>query len=211
MLNRISLLFITIIALLVMKSVDIIKNTIAKKESDIAILTLYSDDGKTECKNFINAYGHTFFSFTNNSDADITIYHYPVSKGETIYFSWWAVDKHLGIWFNIESNYIEKYNRYNTRYSIRTYLDDEEVKTLNSFLNTNDIYDPINNCSKMCLKCWNVVSEDVEKIDIKFLTTPKYMVKEIKKFSDAKYRECIQKAKTIGYMNNGKFVSYEME
>lgn len=209
--SKIYVLIIVMITLFVAKVIINEKEIIAKKENDIAILTLFSYDGKSECKNLINAYGHTFLSLTNHSDEKIEIHGYCVVPEDTVYFSWWAVDKHMGIWFNIEPNYIEMYNRYETRYSISIHLDMTEINKLKIFLDQNDYYSPINNCSKMCLKCWNEVAESKEKIDTTLIITPLYMVKKIKEFSNAKYQEEVVFHKEIGYFENNKFVTFRME
>lgn len=209
--NKICGLFIIVMTILIAKAITNQKETIEKQEDDIAVLTLFSYDGKSECKYFINAYGHTFLALTNQSEEEIHIHGYSVSPEDTVYFSWWAIDKHMGIWFNIEPNYIAIYNRYESRYSIRIHLNREEIHRLQVFLDNHDYYSPIHNCSKMCLECWNEVAETEEKIFIPLFTTPNYMVKKIKEFSNAQYQEEVVVHTNIGYLENHKLVTFRME
>lgn len=209
--NRIFILLIVIITIAFTKAISTIQSTIAQKENDKATLTLFSYDGKSESKHFIKAYGHTFLSLTNDSDETLSIHGYSVEPQDTVYLSWWAVDKHMGIWFNIEPNYIEMYNRYETRYSVSTHLDKNEIDKLKAFLDDHDYYSPINNCSKMCLSCWNEVAETTEKIKTVLIVTPNYIVKKIKQFLHAKYQEMIVSHKEIGYLENGQLVMFRME
>lgn len=209
--NKICIIMLIALVSVVVKSVGDTNKVNAKKVDDIATLTIFSYDGKSECKNGINAYGHSFLSLKNNSSKMINVYGYQLETGKTVFFSWWAVDKHMGIWFNLEPNYIKLYNRYETRYSVSIDLNIGDIETLNTFLSQNDYYTPLNNCSKMTLKCWNEVAEENEKIKIKFLTTPNYVVSKIKTFDESKYVEEISIDGEIGYMNGNKFVTFRME
>lgn len=209
--NKIFIVVLIALASIVVKSVSENCKVNAKKVDDIAVLTIFSYDGKSECKNGINAYGHSFLSLKNNSNKVIDLYGYQLESGKTVFFSWWAVDKHMGIWFNLEPNYIKLYNRYETRYSVSIDINLDDIATLNTFLSENDYYSPLNNCSKMTLKCWNEVAEGNEKIKIKFLTTPNYVVSKIKTFDESKYVEEVSIDGKIGYINKNEFVTFRME
>lgn len=209
--NKIFIVILIALASIVVKSVSENCKVNEKKVDDIAELTIFSYDGKSECKNGINAYGHSFLSLKNNSTKMINLYGYQLESGKTVFFSWWAVDKHMGIWFNLEPNYIKLYHRYETRYSVSIDLNMDDIETLNSFLSQNDHYTPLNNCSKMTLKCWNEVAEENEKIKIKFLTTPNYVVSKIKNFDESKYAQEVSIDGEIGYMDKNEFVTFRME
>ncbi|MFR7881021.1 MAG: hypothetical protein ACLU5J_05790 [Christensenellales bacterium] len=117
----------------------------------------------------------------------------------------------MGIWFNIEPYYIYYYNRYDTRYSTTIYMNHDDLDMVNIYLQTNDKYDPLNNCSKMALKCWNLVAEKSEKIDILFLTTPTYVVRNIKTFDSFSYIKSLNNKGSIGFVDNQVFNEYKME
>lgn len=208
--NKLSILILGILVLVAFKTVKGTYKANVNKQNCIATLTIFSYDGKSECKYGINAYGHSFLSLENNSDETLDLYGYQLKSGKNVFFSWWAIDKHMGIWFNLESNYILRYNRYETRYSVSTNLDSDDIDSLNTFLQQNDRYSPLDNCSKMTLKCWNSVAEENKKIKVKFITTPNYVVKQIKQFQDSEYVQEIVSAGEIGYMNEHKFIRFRM-
>lgn len=208
--NKICILILGVISFIVLKAINDTHTVNAKKENDIAILTIFSYDGKSECKYGINAYGHSFLSLKNNSNESLNLYGYQLESGKTVFFSWWAIDKHMGIWFNLEPNYIIQYNRYETRYSVSIDLDRNDIAILDSFMKENDRYSPLDNCSKMSLKCWNSVAEKNEKIKVKFITTPNYVVGQLKKFNESNYVQEVSDDGEIGYMNGQKFVKFRM-
>ena len=182
-----------------------------QKSTDIIQLTLHSYDGKSECKNFIQAYGHTFLEMTNLTDYPIEVYQYLVEPHTSVTFSWWAVDRHMGIWFNLESWYIDLYNRYETRVSVSIYIDEADLSRINTYMRENDRYSPFDNCSKMSLTCFNLVAEQEEKISMPLITTPNYVVGQLKQFSECEFAKPITLYGEIGYRTQNKFHTYQME
>lgn len=182
-----------------------------QKSTDIIQLTLHSYDGKSECKNFIQAYGHTFLEMTNLTDYPIEVYQYLVEPHTSVTFSWWAVDRHMGIWFNLEPWYIDLYNRYETRVSVSIYIDEADLSRINTYMRENDRYSPFDNCSKMSLTCFNLVAEQEEKISMPLITTPNYVVSQLKQFSECEFVKPITLYGEIGYRTQNKFHAYQME
>lgn len=182
-----------------------------QKSTDIIQLTLHSYDGKSECKNFIQAYGHTFLEMTNLTDYPIEVYQYLVEPHTSVTFSWWAVDRHMGIWFNLEPWYIDLYNRYETRVSVSIYIDEADLSRINTYMRENDRYSPFDNCSKMSLTCFNLVAEQEEKISMPLITTPNYVVGQLKQFSECEFAKPITLYGEIGYRTQNKFHTYQME
>lgn len=182
-----------------------------QKPTDIAKLTLHSYDGKSECKNFIQAYGHTFLEMTNLSNQPIEIYQYQLEPHTSVTFSWWAVDRHMGIWFNLEPWYIDLYNRYETRASVSIYIDEADLATMNAYMQENDRYSPFHNCSKMSLTCFNLVAEQEENIRMPLITTPNYVVSQLKQFEECEMAKAITSYGEIGYRTKNEFHMYHME
>lgn len=182
-----------------------------QKQTDIAQLTIHSYDGKTECKNWIQAYGHTFLELTNLTDQPIEIYQYQIAPHASATFSWWAVDRHMGIWFNLEPWYIDLYNRYETRASVSIYIDEADIATMNAYMQENDRYTPFDNCSKMSLTCFNLVAEQDEKIHMPLFTTPNYVVSQLKQFEACETAKAITAYGEIGYRTKNEFHIYHME
>lgn len=185
-------------------------NTVARTDGDIALLTMCADECKRECNNLLMSLGHAFFYIENLSDSDIYIYNYRLAPHESATFSWWAIDRHMGIWFNIESNYIALANRYSDIACIGMYLNKSELARLNTFLEKNDCYTPVSNCSKQVMTCWNELSEHGEAIITSTIATPGFLKREINKFKAAKKR-AIGHSENICYYNGKSFTSYKME
>ncbi|MCM1514076.1 MAG: hypothetical protein NC090_03730 [Anaeroplasma bactoclasticum] len=182
-----------------------------QKSTDIIQLTLHSYDGKSECKNFIQAYGHTFLEMTNLADHSIEVYQYQVDPHASVTFSWWAVDRHMGIWFNLEPWYIDLYHRYETRSSVSIYIDEDDLITISQYMKENDRYSPFDNCSKMSLTCFNLVAESQEKIAMPLITTPNYVVSQLKQFEECELAKPITLYGEIGYRTKTEFQFYHME
>lgn len=185
-------------------------STVAKTTEDVVLLTMCTDECKKECNNMLMSFGHAFFYAENISDSDVYIYNYKLSPRESVTFSWWAVDRHMGIWFNIESNYITLANRYSDIACIGMYLNNDEIAKLNTFMENNDRYTPISNCSKQVMTCWNVLAERGEAIMTSTIATPSILKREIMKFKSAKKRT-IEHNENICYYNGTGFTSYKME
>ncbi|MFA6661996.1 MAG: hypothetical protein WCS56_03050 [Bacilli bacterium] len=175
----------------------------------IAILSIYSYNGESESKYFIYSLGHSFMSIENITSSDITFFNYTLSPAELITFSWWGINRHMGIWFNMESNYINLYNRYTERYSVDTYLTETGINAIEEYMESNDYYTPFKNCAKMTVDCWNEVSPNT--IDLGAIATPSKLLTVIKKFPNFQYEKEIKLIEKIGYFKGTEFIQYEME
>lgn len=170
---------------------------------DTALLSIFSDNGKSESNFFLQNYGHAFLSVTNISDATFFVGDWEVDPDETITIGLWNVLQHSGVWYNLESNYIEEYNKYNKRVSITIGIDSEDIKALSKHINNNDRWTPLYNCSKFALKAWNLVAEENEKINDKFIVSPSYLVNEITKFEEYQENKDCNTEKVIRFYKEG--------
>ena len=181
-----------------------------KGEDDIIKLTVCSDDCTEECKNGLHSFGHSFLTAENLTDSSVMLYDYKMKPHETVTFSWWAVDKHMGVWFNIESCYINLTTRYNNLRTVSMYIDANEVETLSHFLENNDYYTPLSNCSKQVIRCWNTIADSDEMLCESKIMTPAKLISEITRFSSWTSLD-IGLNTNICYFDNGKAISFTME
>ena len=156
-----------------------------RKADDVLRLSVCADACIDERRNLLMSFGHAFISVENLSDKGIFIYDSELLPGESVTFSWWAVDKHMGIWFNIEPNYIIHGGRYKNVRTVCMYINPDEVQILNRYLKEHDSYSPLGNCSKHVTECWNILAENSEKIESRFIMTPQRLISEINKFESA--------------------------
>lgn len=159
---------------------------------DIALLSIYADDGKSESNFLLRNYGHAFLSIENISDNDFVVGDMTVSPNETITIGLWNVLEHFGVWYNIESNYISEYDKYSHRVSLTIGIKNSDLEEISNMISKSDRWNPFFNCSTFAMKTWNLVAEDSEKIDSKLLVSPEYLVSKITKFEGyEKNRDCI--------------------
>lgn len=170
---------------------------------DVALLSIFADNGKSESNLLLRNYGHAFLSITNITDNSFTIGDREVAPNETITIGLWNVLEHFGVWYNIESNYIAEYEKYTHRVSLTIGIGNEDINTLTEIIKNSDRWNPFFNCSTFALKMWNSVADENEEIYKKLIVSPSYLVKEITKFDDyEENRECVTD-KNIKYYNEG--------
>lgn len=96
--------------------------------------------------------GHAFLIFTNTSNSQITIGHFPVAPNDSITIGTFGNrSAHRGIWYNIEGCFSTS----TTRYSLVTALTIAELQKVNETINNNDSWSITNNCSSFAVKVWN--------------------------------------------------------
>lgn len=158
---------------------------------DVALLSIYADNGASESNFFVRNLGHAFLSVENISSASFNVGDREVKPSETITVGLWSILEHFGVWYNVESNYIKEHNKYNTRVSITIGISLDDLDKVSKIIDENNKWTPLYNCSKFALEIWNAVAQDSEKIDAKFITSPSYLVNEISKFEEyEKNRPC---------------------
>lgn len=181
------------------------------KEDDIAYITLFSFSGEDEAKYGLMNLGHAFLSIENISDKDIEIYNYIIPSGESISLGSWSLSKHLGVWINIESNYIQLDNKYKGRYSITTGINESDLEILNNTIAKKDKWGLLKNCSYFAYTIWNSIAEDNEKINKpNFLYTPTYLEEEIRKFDNFEVNRPIKSNSNCYYFNGENYVEFKM-
>lgn len=177
-------------------------------ESDIAYLTLFTYSGEGESNYGLLNLGHSFLSIENISSETITIYNYEIQAGETITIGTWCLSEHFGIWFNIESNYIVGYDKYNGRYSITTGVNNDDITKINDFMSNHDRWGILRNCSYFALSIWNEIAEESEYIAEKPIFTPAYIQEEISKFANHEINREINTNEDCYYSDNNELVKF---
>lgn len=160
-------------------------------EDDVALLSIFADNGASESNFFVRNLGHAFLSVENISSSSFMVGDREVKPSETITIGLWSILEHFGVWYNVESNYIKEHNKYNTRVSITIGISLDDLNKVSKIIDKNNKWTPLYNCSKFALEIWNAVALESEIIDAKFITSPSYLVDEIVKFKEhQKNREC---------------------
>ena len=179
--------------------------------TDVAKLSLFSYDGKSESVWGLANLGHAFLSIENISDSEFYIGQKKVAVGETIAIGTWSILDHFGVWYNVESNYIKEHNKYDGRVSVTIGIDGDDIETLNSEIAKRDKWGVLNNCSRFALSVYNAVANENETIKTPLIYTPSYLTKYIKKFESFEYNKEIITEDTLGYFDNTSYVSFNLE
>ena len=178
------IIFAIIAVLLLCGCNEPIKQKTIVKETDVALLSLFTFDGKKESTLGLMNLGHSFLSLENISNKSIKLNNVTIDAGETIAIGTWSIQAHFGVWYNVESNYIAEYNKYDGRLSITTGIGIEDIDTISAYINTHDYWTPLANCSCFALNLWNEVADENEKLSKPLIYNPTHIAKCIKNFEN---------------------------
>ena len=151
-------------------------------EGDVALLTIFTFDGKGEGKYGLKNLGHSFLSVENISEDTIKVGKVEVPAGDSISIGTWSIKAHFGVWYNVESVYISTCNKYDGRISITAGINIQDLDTINDFILSHDYWTPTNNCSNFALNLWNSVAGDDEELIRPFIYSPSKIYKELVNF-----------------------------
>lgn len=205
---------ITIILLLLLCTFTLVGCGDRKKYSasvgseDIVKLSLFTFDGKGESHFGLMNLGHTYLSMENISEENVTIGKMTLGSGKEMALGAWSIKSHFGLWYNLESNYSRLYNKYDGRVSITIGISRDDVDKINEFIESNDHWGVLRNCSYFALNLYNIVAEESESIALPLIYTPSYIASKIKKFDTYEVNKIITTGETFGYYSNGSFVEY---
>lgn len=176
------------------------KDTLCEDKDIIFSITTF--DGKTETQPFVKCLGHTWVSLENKTGHTIKLFDYEIANNETLTFSIWAITGHRGVVFNLEANFISKYNRYDERISLSVNILEDSLKVIEDYINANDNWTLGKNCSKWSIELWNrLVGSDYKLKKQILMYTPKRLQKSLKE-----YKNCI---KNKEFQNFGSIFIYE--
>lgn len=181
------------------------------KSDDIALLTIFTFDGKKESTLGLMNLGHSFLSIENISSDVIEVGKKEIQAGETVAIGTWSIQAHFGVWYNVESNYIADYNKYDGRLSITTGISLDDIDKISAFIDTHDYWNPLHNCSYFALNLWNEVVEPSEQLNKLFIYSPSGIASQLRNFvSVEENRELITEQK-FHYYDHSTPVYYELE
>ncbi len=177
------------------------------RASTVGTLTIFSsnDGGNSSW----NTSGHAFISFKNTSSSSIKFGGLNVGAGHEITIGTWGnKSNHVGIWYNLESYFVNNQNAYSNRVSLSMDVTQANINTINNLISKNDTWTALNNCSSFAVKIWNAVSSKTLSSGIP--NTPTSLMSSIKSKSGYETGRAIGSTTPIGYVSNGSFVSVTM-
>lgn len=177
--------------------------------TDTALLSIFTFDGKSESSFGLMNLGHSFLTIENISSEPIDICNKTIHSGETICVGTWSIRDHFGVWYNVESNYITEHNKYDGRVSVTIGIGSDDIDTISDFIYKSDNWNPLHNCSYFAINLWNNIASNTEKLDIGGLFyTPAKLKSEIIKFPNYEINREIITDTDFGYFNDTTYVSH---
>lgn len=177
--------------------------TIPCRESGL-VFSITTFDGSAESEPFVTCLGHAWVSIDNRSGHSVYLRDYEIQNGEILTFSAWAVSGRPGVYFNLESRFAEAFGRYVGRQSLGVSIEEAQLKTIERYLDRNDRWTPLKNCSRWSLELWNEVVED--EYDLKTQTlvyTPKRLQKALSEFDCVQVDQDYARARGAFFYQNG--------
>jgi len=169
------------------------------ESTDVALLTIVSDNGDDETNFLTKYYGHAFLAITNIKSQEFVVGDRKVAPNETITFGLWPIQEHFGVWFNVESNYINEYNKYAQRVSLTIGVDLEDIEKICTIIDNNNKWTLFYNCSDFACEIWNSVAEEFEKLNVNNFVSPNDLVKEIKLFKNYEFNKVFNTNDVVTY------------
>ena len=152
----------------------------------------------------------SFLSIENTSDTSINIGKKELNVSKTLTIGTWSIQSHFGVWYNVENNYIKEHNKYDGRVSVTIGISSEDIDLINEFIEDNDHWGPIKNCSYFALNLYNTVASDTEFIDTPLIYTPSYISSIIKKFDTCEFNREIPVEDKMSYFDGTSLVEYTL-
>ena len=168
------------------------------------VFSITTFDGVNECKPFVKCLGHTWLSLDNYSGHSIYLKDYEIKNNETLTFSVWAISAHKGVYFNLEPNFIKDYGRYSGCQSLSVNIDENQLAKIEDFINKNNKWASIKNCSYWSIHLWNKIVDD--RFNMKTQTivyTPKKLLKSLKEYDCLITDKDFSNAKDVFFYHKG--------
>lgn len=131
-----------------------------------AVLTIYSDPSDDGTGSPGSTGVHSFLTIENTGTKDITVGNLTnIAPGRTVSIGTWGnKDEHEGVWYNLESYYIDKYDAYEPRVSLSMEITKSELKIINEAILKNNEWGLTNNCASFSSRIWNKIAPKSKKV-----------------------------------------------
>ena len=160
------------------------------------VFTITSYDGKSESKPFVTSLGHAWVSINNNLDHPIKLKDYDIEPNEELTFSAWAISNHFGVIYNLEPEYIKLKGRYDGRKSVSMNIEENQLPTIEKFIDSNDNWTSIKNCSYWSIHLWNQLADNDHQMKTQTLIyTPTRLINSFNEYNVVETNRDFSKAK----------------
>lgn len=171
-----------------------------------AKLSVYAFDPENEKSYGLMYLGHAFLAFENVSGGDLTVGGLTLAPGETCTLGSWSMTAHFGIWYNVESAYIDRAGKYAGRVSLTKHVTAADLAAINDIVAGRDKWSLFSNCSQLALDIFNAA--DGASISLKGLITPTRLSDAILRYDTAEIDRPVGRYGKIGFVGKGGFEEY---
>ena len=173
-----------------------------------AAVTVYAYEPDNEPTYGLLYLGHAFLSFENRSQQPFAIGAITLAPGESCSLGTWSMSHHFGIWYNIESKYIDAAGKYGGRVSLTKEMPLACLDAVNAYIAAHDKWSLTNNSARFASDIFNLV--DGDRIDLSGLATPTRLAKTIHAFDAHEIDRPIENYGKVGFIDKtGGFAEYE--
>lgn len=177
----------------------------------VGTISLFACDGSSETTPGTLNMGHAFVVFENTSAASWMLGNYEVQPQEEVSVGSWSLSAHYGVWYNVESSYVNIFNRYLGRVSLTVDITAGDIKAVSSYIADHDKWSMFKNCSYLALALFNICSPASFKLSLSGTITPKKVSEALKSNAEVEYDRSISNYGEIGYFQDGVFYEFEVE
>ena len=168
------------------------------------IFSITTFDGENETEPFVKSLGHAWLSVDNRSGHSVYIKDYEIKNNETVTLSVWAISEIAGVFFNLESNFVSKCNRYVGRQSLSVNIEESQLKEIEQYIDKNNNWAIIKNCTFWSIQLWNEIVDDEFKLKTQTLVyTPKRLEKAFSEFDCIEVDKDFSRCGEVFFYQNG--------
>lgn len=165
----------------------------------VANLSIVSFDGSGESQLGLPNLGHSFIVIKNTSSQELIAGNYPLAPNEEVCIGTWSIKEHFGVWYNVESNYINYNNKYDGRVSVTQQISLEELNSISNFIANHNKWSALKNCSYFAINLWNSIAQESEKLSTYLIYKPAKLVNELKQFNEFNINQIFNTSTDVGY------------
>lgn len=172
----------------------------------VARISIFAVDAESTANYGLLYLGHSFLAFENVSDDDLQVGSIRLAPGEMCSVGSWGMNAHFGLWYNVESNYIDNAQLYAGRVSLTKNVSAEGMATVNARLAALDTWTPFTNCARIAMDTFDAAGGDTLKL--RGLVTPTRLKNEIRRWTNAETNRPIVNYGAAGFCDAGGFEEY---
>lgn len=172
----------------------------------VAAISIFAVDAESTENYGLLYLGHSFLAFENVSDADLQVGAITLKPGEMCSVGSWGMNAHFGLWYNVESNYIDNAQLYAGRVSLTKGVSAEGMAAVNARLAKLDKWTPFTNCARVAMDTFDAAGGDTLKLG--GLVTPTRLKNEIRRWTNAETDRPIVNYGAAGFHGVGGFEEY---